>query len=80
MAGAKQTTKRASGRTQGRRVQIVERMNLSEHSLDINIRKCNYDKFRFPEVEDFVLALTGGRTYQYDAIKQGMIYLWAGAI
>lgn len=54
-------------------------MNLSEHTLDINIRRCNYEKFNFTEIEDFVRQLTGTRAYQYDAIKQVMIYLWGGA-
>jgi len=56
----------------------VEKLNLSKHTLDINIRKCNYDKFDFSEVEDFVRELTGSREYQYKAIKEVMIYLWGG--
>ncbi|MBW6485000.1 MAG: DEAD/DEAH box helicase family protein [Syntrophobacterales bacterium] len=61
-----------------RRIQTVEKLNLSEHTLDINLRKCSYDKFRFSEIEDYVQAITGGRTYQYEAIKHTMIYLWGG--
>ncbi|HKL81829.1 MAG TPA: DEAD/DEAH box helicase family protein, partial [Desulfobacter sp.] len=57
----------------------AKQMNLSEHTLDINIRRCNYEKFNFTEIEDFVRQLTGTRAYQYDAIKQVMIYLWGGA-
>ena len=54
-------------------------MNLSEHTLDINIRRCNFEKFTFSEIDDYVQALTGSRSYQYEAIKQLMIYLWGGA-
>ena len=54
----------------------VEKLYLSNHTLDINIRKCNYDKFDFSEVEDFVRELAGSRDYQYKAIKELMIYLW----
>ena len=28
----------------------VEKLNLSEHTLDINIRRCNYEKFDFSEI------------------------------
>ncbi|MBN2373561.1 DEAD/DEAH box helicase family protein [bacterium] len=61
-----------------RRIRTVERLNLSEHTLDINCRKCNYNKFRFSDIEDYVRAVTGGREYQYQAIKHTMIYLWGG--
>lgn len=61
-----------------RRIKTVEKLNLSEHTLDINVRKCNYDKFRFSEIEDYVRAVSGGREYQYQAIKHVMIYLWGG--
>lgn len=69
----------------------VEKLNLSDHTLDINVRKCNYEKFDFSEIEDFVRALTGdlpapvyadrqaGREFQYKAIKEVMIYLWGGS-
>lgn len=59
-----------------RRIKTVEKLNLSEHTLDINIRKCSYDKFRFSDLEDYVRAVTGDREYQYQAIKHTMIYLW----
>lgn len=62
-----------------RRIQSVERLNLSEHTLSINTRKCNYDKFRFADIEDYVRALTSGREYQYNAIKEVMTYLWGGS-
>jgi len=53
-------------------------MNLSEHTLDINIRKCNYSKFDFREIGEYVRELTGSRDYQYEAIQQVMVYLWGG--
>lgn len=56
----------------------VEKLNLSDHTLDINVRKCNYSKFDFSDIEDFVRDLTGSREYQFEAIKQAMIYLWGG--
>lgn len=56
----------------------IERLNLADHTLDINVRKCNYEKFDFSEVEDFVRELAGGRQFQFDAIKQVLIYLWGG--
>ena len=52
---------------------------MSDHTLDINIRRCNYEKFNFSEIEEYVRELTGSREYQYDAIKRIMIYLWGGA-
>ncbi len=51
-------------------------MNLSDHTLDINIRKCNYSKFDFREIAEYAQELAGSRGYQYEAIKQVMIYLW----
>lgn len=57
----------------------VEKLYLSNHTLDINIRKCNYDKFDFSEVEDFVRELVGSREYQFKTIKELMIYLWGGS-
>jgi len=53
-------------------------LNLSDHTLDINIRRCNYSKFSFSEIEEYVRELVGSRDYQYDAIKQVMTYLWGG--
>lgn len=54
-------------------------MNLSDHTLDINIRKCNYSKFDFREIAEYVQELAGSRDYQYEAIKQVMTYLWGGS-
>ena len=56
----------------------VKKLNLSDHTLDISARKCDYKQFDFSEVEPFVLELTGSRDYQYNAIKEVMIYLWGG--
>ncbi len=56
----------------------VRRLNLGEHTLDINTRKCNYEKFDFSEVEDFVRELVGEREFQFKAIKEVLIYLWGG--
>ena len=52
-----------------KRQKAIKRLNLSDHTLDINIRKCNYSKFNFSDVEDYVHELVGLRDYQYDAIK-----------
>jgi type III restriction enzyme len=54
------------------------RLNLSEHTLDINERKCNYDLFDFKEIEEYVKAIAGSRDYQFEAIKKTLIYLWGG--
>lgn len=62
----------------GRRFQTIDRINLSEHVLKINLRKGSRHKFNFNEIEDFVRAVTDGRDYQYDAIRNVMTYLWAG--
>ncbi|MBW2227788.1 MAG: hypothetical protein JRG99_10875 [Deltaproteobacteria bacterium] len=52
-----------------KRQKAIKRLNLSDHTLDINIRKCNYNKFSFSEIEEYV-ELVGSRDYQYKAIKQ----------
>src|SRR4051794_7496983 len=49
---------------------------LSEHTLDVNVRKVDVAQFDFSEVEDYVRALAGGRDYQFDAMKRILIYLW----
>jgi len=54
-------------------------LSLSEHTLDINVRKCDVNRFDFSEIEEYVLTLTGDREYQYKAIKDILIYLWGGA-
>lgn len=57
----------------------VQKLNLSDHTLDINTRKCNYEKFDFSEIEEYVRALVGDREYQFNCIKQILIYLWGGS-
>jgi len=59
-------------------VKKATRLNLSEHTLDVNERKFDIELFDFREIEEYVRALTGSRTYQFEAIKQTMIYLWGG--
>lgn len=61
-----------------KRQQAVKKFNLSDQTLRINLRKCNYDKFRFSEIEDYVRELVGDREYQFQAIKEIMTYLWGG--
>jgi type III restriction enzyme len=54
------------------------KLNLSEHTLDVNERKFDIELFDFQEIEDYVRELTGSRTYQFEAIKKTMVYLWGG--
>lgn len=56
----------------------TEKLNLSEHTLDINTRKFDIEFFDYSEIEEFVNVLCGNRQYQIDAIKQIMTYLWGG--
>lgn len=58
---------------------MPNKLSLSEHTLDINMRKCDVTLFDFSEVEEYVRALTGDRDYQFDAVKRILIYLWGGA-
>lgn len=62
----------------GRHFRTVDRINLSENVLKINLRKGGRHKFNFGEVEEFVHAVTGDREYQFEAVKDIMTYLWAG--
>ena len=57
----------------------MARLSLSEHTLNVNVRRCDVSLFDFSEVEDYVALLTGDRKYQFDAIKEIMVYLWGGA-
>ena len=57
----------------------MARLSLSEHTLDVNVRRCDISLFDFSEVEDYVATLTGDRKYQFNAIKEIMVYLWGGA-
>ena len=51
-----------------KRQKAIKRLNLSDHTLGINIRRCNYNKFNFSDIEDYVSELVGSRDYQYGAI------------
>jgi len=42
-----------------KRQKAIKRLNLSDHTLGINIRKCNYNRFNFSEVEEYVRELAG---------------------
>lgn len=65
-------------RPRGRHFRTVDRINLSEHVLNINLKKGGRQKFNFSEIEEFVRAIVGNREYQYEAVRDIMIYLWAG--
>jgi type III restriction enzyme len=56
----------------------VEKLNLGDHTLDIEVRRRDITQFDFSEVEDYISALAGGREYQFEAIKNTLIYLWGG--
>jgi type III restriction enzyme len=56
----------------------MARLSLSEHTLDVNVRRCDVEQFDWSEVEDYVLTLTGERDYQYNAIRDILVYLWGG--
>lgn len=69
---------RSFTRPRGRRFQTVDRINLSQRVLKVNLKKSSAQNFRFSEIEDYVRTITNGRQYQYDAIRQVMTYLWGG--
>ena len=71
-------TEKKFTKPKGRRFNTVDRINLSQHVLNIKLNKCSRKKFNFNEIEDFVRAIADGRQYQYDAIKDVMTYLWGG--
>ncbi|MCJ7595233.1 MAG: DEAD/DEAH box helicase family protein [Desulfobacterales bacterium] len=58
---------------------MASKLSLSQHTLSVNIRKWDAGLFDFSEVEDYVLTLTGEREYQFNAVKEILIYLWGGA-
>lgn len=58
--------------------QYRNKISLSELTLDIDPKKYDIGKFDFSEIEDYVQALSSGRKYQFDAIRQIMVYLWGG--
>jgi len=57
----------------------TKKIDLSEHTLDINPRKYSVDKLDLVELDDFIRQLVGSRDYEYQAIRQIMIYLWGGS-
>ena len=57
----------------------TKKIDLSEHTLDINPRKYSVDKLDIVELDDFIHQLAGSRDYEYHAIRQIMIYLWGGS-
>lgn len=52
------------------------KISLSGHVLTVNTRAYSRDAFEFEEFDPYVKALTGSREYQYNAIKELLIYLW----
>lgn len=54
------------------------KISLSGHVLSVNTRSYDRDLFDFEEFDPYVRALTGSREYQYQAIKDLLIYLWGG--
>ena len=58
---------------------MASKLSLSQHTLSVNVRKWDVGLFDFSEVEDYVLTLTGDREYQFNAVKEILIYLWGGA-
>lgn len=54
------------------------KLSLSEHTLDVDLLKCDKAQFDWSDVEEYVLTLTGERDYQYRAIRDIMTYLWGG--
>lgn len=65
-------------RPRGRRIQTVDRINLSERVLNVNLRKGSRHNFDFNEIEDYVRVISGDREYQFNAIRDVMTYLWSG--
>ena len=59
-------------------VKKATKLNLSEHTLDVNEKKFDIELFDFKEIEEYVSALTESRPYQFEAIKKTMVYLWGG--
>ena len=57
----------------------MTRLSLSEHTLEVNVGRCDISQFDFSEVEDYVAELTRSRQYQFEAIKAILHYLWGGA-
>lgn len=60
-------------------VKKATKLNLSEHTLDVNEKKFDIELFDFQEIAEYVKALTDSRAYQFEAIKKTMVYLWGGS-
>jgi type III restriction enzyme len=60
-------------------VKKATKLNLSEHTLDVNEKKFDIELFDFQEIEEYVSALTQGRSFQFEAIKKTMVYFWGGS-
>lgn len=58
--------------------QYRNKISLSELTLDIDHRKYDIGQFDFSEIEEYVREISNGRQYQFDAIRQIMVYLWGG--
>lgn len=56
----------------------TKKINLSQHTLDINPRSFDIEQFDFSEIEEYVAELAGSREYQYNAIRNILVYLWGG--
>jgi len=57
----------------------TKKIDLSEHTLDVNRRKYSVDKLDLVELDDYIRALAGSRDYEYHAIRDILIYLWGGS-
>jgi type III restriction enzyme len=57
----------------------TKKIDLSEHTLDVNRRKYSVDKLDLAELDDYIRALAGSRDYEYHAIRDILIYLWGGS-
>jgi type III restriction enzyme len=53
-------------------------VDLSEHTLDINRQRYNVDQLDLIGLDDFIRELSGTRQYEYDSIRDILIYLWGG--
>ena len=56
----------------------ITKLVLSGNVLSINVNTYNKELFDFEEFAPYVKALAGDRDYQFNAIKELLIYLWGG--
>ena len=42
-----------------KRQKAIKRLNPSDHTLDMNIWRCNYNKSNFSDIEDYARELVG---------------------